>query len=227
MKAILKKELKSYFLSPIGYIFVGLFLAVYSIFFYLDVYVYGTTNFGNMFYSLTTIVTFLVPVLTMRLFAEEKKNGTEQLILTSPRSVTAITLGKFFAALIVVLISELLTFIYFGILMYFGSPNLVTALVTLLGFTLLCSSYIAFGMFASSLTEIQIIAEILTTVVLLVLWFIPNFIPSMQTFSLVNAFTSSFPAGTISLASLVLLGSFTVIFILLTMMVLQRKKNLK
>ena len=227
MWAIIKKEVKSYFLSPFGYIFVGLFLAVYSIFFYLDVYVYGTTNFGNMFYSLTTIVTFLVPVLTMRLFAEEKKNGTEQLILTSPRSVTAITLGKFFAALIVVLISELLTFIYFGILMYFGSPNLVTALVTLLGFTLLCSSYIAFGMFASSLTENQIIAEILTTVVLLVLWFIPNFIPSMQTFSLVNAFTSSFPAGTISLASLVLLGSFTVIFILLTMMVLQRKKNLK
>ena len=227
MWAIIKKEVKSYFLSPIGYIFVGLFLAVYSIFFYLDVYVYGTTNFGNMFYSLTTIVTFLVPVLTMRLFAEEKKNGTEQLILTSPRSVTAITLGKFFAALIVVLISELLTFIYFGILMYFGSPSLVTALVTLLGFTLLCSSYIAFGMFASSLTENQIIAEILTTVVLLVLWFIPNFIPSMQTFSLVNAFTSSFPAGTISLASLVLLGSFTVIFILLTMMVLQRKKNLK
>ena len=221
MWAIIKKEVKSYFLSPIGYIFVGLFLAVYSIFFYLDVYVYGTTNFGNMFYSLTTIVTFLVPVLTMRLFAEEKKNGTEQLILTSPRSVTAITLGKFFAALIVVLISELLTFIYFGILMYFGSPNLVTALVTLLGFTLLCSSYIAFGMFASSLTENQIIAEILTTVVLLVLWFTPNFIPSMQTFSLVNAFTSSFPAGTISLASLVLLGSFTVIFILLTMMVLQ------
>ena len=227
MWAIIKKEVKSYFLSPIGYIFVGLFLAVYSIFFYLDVYVYGTTNFGNMFYSLTTIVTFLVPVLTMRLFAKKKKNGTEQLILTSPRSVTAITLGKFFAALIVVLISELLTFIYFGILMYFGSPNLVTALVTLLGFTLLCSSYIAFGMFASSLTENQIIAEILTTVVLLVLWFIPNFIPSMQTFSLVNAFTSSFPAGTISLASLVLLGSFTVIFILLTMMVLQRKKNLK
>lgn len=227
MWAIIKKEVKSYFLSPIGYIFVGLFLAVYSIFFYLDVYVYGTTSFGNMFYSLTTIVTFLVPVLTMRLFAEEKKNGTEQLILTSPRSVTAITLGKFFAALIVVLISELLTFIYFGILMYFGSPNLVTALITLLGFTLLCSSYIAFGMFASSLTENQIIAEILTTVVLLVLWFIPNFIPSMQTFSLVNAFTSSFPAGTISLASLVLLGSFTVIFILLTMMVLQRKKNLK
>ena len=120
MWAIIKKEVKSYFLSPIGYIFVGLFLAVYSIFFYLDVYVYGTTNFGNMFYSLTTIVTFLVPVLTMRLFAEEKKNGTEQLILTSPRSVTAITLGKFFAALIVVLISELLTFIYFGIFFSFN-----------------------------------------------------------------------------------------------------------
>ena len=179
MWAIIKKEVKSYFLSPIGYIFVGLFLAVYSIFFYLDVYYYGSTNFGNMFYSLTTIVTFLIPVLTMRLFAEEKKTGTEQLLLTSPRSVTAITLGKFFAALIVVLISEVLTFIYYGILMYFGDPNLVTALVTLFGFTLLASAYIAFGMFASSLTENQIIAEILTTVVLLALWFLPNFIPTM------------------------------------------------
>lgn len=227
MWAIIKKEVKSYFLSPIGYIFVGLFLAVYSIFFYLDVYYYGSTNFGNMFYSLTTIVTFLIPVLTMRLFAEEKKTGTEQLLLTSPRSVTAITLGKFFAALIVVLISEVLTFIYYGILMYFGDPNLVTALVTLFGFTLLSSAYIAFGMFASSLTENQIIAEILTTVVLLALWFLPNFIPTMQTFSLVNAFTSSFPAGTISLAAIVLLGSFTILFILLTMMVLQRKKSVK
>ncbi len=227
MWAIIKKEVKSYFLSPIGYIFVGLFLAVYSIFFYLDVYYYGSTNFGNMFYSLTTIVTFLIPVLTMRLFAEEKKTGTEQLLLTSPRSVTAITLGKFFAALIVVLISEVLTFIYYGILMYFGDPNLVTALVTLFGFTLLASAYIAFGMFASSLTENQIIAEILTTVVLLALWFLPNFIPMMQTFSLVNAFTSSFPAGTISLAAIVLLGSFTILFILLTMMVLQRKKSVK
>lgn len=227
MWAIIKKEVKSYFLSPIGYIFVGLFLAVYSIFFYLDVYYYGSTNFGNMFYSLTTIVTFLIPVLTMRLFAEEKKTGTEQLLLTSPRSVTAITLGKFFAALIVVLISEVLTFIYYGILMYFGDPNLVTALVTLFGFTLLASAYIAFGMFASSLTENQIIAEILTTVVLLALWFLPNFIPTMQTFSLVNAFTSSFPAGTISLATIVLLGSFTILFILLTMMVLQRKKSVK
>ena len=227
MWAIIKKEVKSYFLSPIGYIFVGLFLAVYSIFFYLDVYYYGSTNFGNMFYSLTTIVTFLIPVLTMRLFAEEKKTGTEQLLLTSPRSVTAITLGKFFAALIVVLISEVLTFIYYGILMYFGDPNLVTALVTLFGFTLLDRAYIAFVMLASSLTENQIIAEILTTVVLLALWFLPNFIPMMQTFSLVNAFTSSFPAGTISLAAIVLLGSFTILFILLTMMVLQRKKSVK
>lgn len=227
MWAIIKKEVKSYFLSPIGYIFIGLFLAVYSIFFYLDVYLYGNTSFGNMFYSLTTVLTFLVPVLTMRLFAEEKKNGTEQLILTSPRSVTAITLGKFFAALIVVLISEALTFIYFAILMYFGSPNLVTALVNLLGFTLLASSYIAFGMFASSLTENQIIAEIIGTVGLLGIWFLPNFIPSVQTFSLVRAFTSSFPAGTISPAGLVLLGSFTIVFILLTIMVIQRKKNLK
>jgi len=227
MWAIIKKEVKSYFLSPIGYVFIGLFFAVYSLFFYLNVYLYGSTNFGDMFYDLITIVTFLIPVLTMRLFAEEKKNGTEQLILTSPRSVRTITLGKFFATLIVILISEALTFIHYAILMFFGEPNLTTALVNLLGFTLFSAAYVAFGMFISSITENQIIAEILTTVGLLALWFLPNFLSFMQTFSLVNAFTSSFATGTISLAGTVLLVSFTLLFILLTMVVLKRKKSVK
>ena len=162
MWAIFKKEVKSYFLSPIGYVFIGLFLAMCSVFFYLDVINYGSLQFENMFYSASTILTFIVPILTMRTFAEERKLGTEQLLYTSPRSITSIVIGKFLAAVFVVIITEICTLVYFEILCFFGTPHLQTALVTLLGFLMLSMAYISFGMFASSITENQIIAGVIT-----------------------------------------------------------------
>ena len=83
MFAVMKKELKTYFCSPVGYVFIGLFLIMFSIFFYVDVFQYGSTNFEYIFYSGATILTFITPILTMRTIAEERKNGTEQLLLTS------------------------------------------------------------------------------------------------------------------------------------------------
>ena len=144
MWTIIKKEVKSYFLSPIAYIFIGLFLFMNSIFFYLDVYAIGRVNFEYMFGSLATVLTFAVPILTMRMFAEERKNGTEQILYTSPRSITSIVLGKFLAATIIMVICEVFTLMYLGILKYFGQPHISTALVTLLGFLLLSMAYIAF-----------------------------------------------------------------------------------
>ena len=111
MWAVIKKEFKSYFLSPIGYIYIGIFLLLCSLFFYIDIFSYQSTIFSQMFGSTVVVLTFLVPVLTMRMFSEERKNGTEQLLLTSPRSVTSIVLGKFFAACFVVLISTFATLI--------------------------------------------------------------------------------------------------------------------
>ena len=90
MWAIIKKEVRTYFLSPIGYVFVGLFLLMASLFFYSEVLVTGSTMFSNIFYSLSTILIMIVPLLTMRTFSEERKDGTEQLLLTAPRSVTSI-----------------------------------------------------------------------------------------------------------------------------------------
>ena len=113
---------------------------------------------NTYFYSGATILTFLVPILTMRAIAEERKTGTEQLLLTSPLSITKVVLGKFIAATLIVAITEICTFLYFGILCYFGTPHITTALVTLLGFLLLAMSYISFGILASSITENQIIA---------------------------------------------------------------------
>ena len=155
MLAVIKKELKTYLLSPIGYVFIGLFLLIFSIFFYITIFQYRSVNFENLFYNGATVLTFITPVLTMRMYAEERKTGTEQLILTSPRSVTSIVLGKFIAAAIIMLITEAFTFMYFIILKAFGEPSLLVALTTLLGFFLLSLAYISFGMFASSIKKIK------------------------------------------------------------------------
>lgn len=227
MWAIIKKEFKSYFLSPIGYIYIGIFLLTCSLFFYLDLFAYESTEFANMFGSAATVLTFIVPILTMRMFSEERKTGTEQLLLTSPRSVTSIVLGKFFAACLIVLISTLSTLIYYIILSVFGEPHLGSALVAILGFSLLAIAYVSFGMFASSLTENQVIAAIISIGFFILIWFMPNIITSLKSFSLMDAFYNSFMVGTISIQNLVLLLSFTIMFVIFTIMVIQRRKYVK
>ena len=84
-------------------------------------------NFEYLFGNGATILTFVVPLLTMRMFSEERKNGTEQLLLTSPRSITSVVVGKLIAASLVILITEVFTLIYFGILCYFGKPSFTVA----------------------------------------------------------------------------------------------------
>ncbi len=226
MWAIVKKEVKSYFLSPIGYVFIGLFLAMCSVFFYLDVAYYGSLQFENMFYSASTILTFIVPILTMRMFAEERKMGTEQLLYTSPRSMTSIVLGKFIAAMIVILVTEICTLFYLAILYCFGTPHIQTVLVTLLGFFLLSMAYISFGMFASSLTENQIIAGVVTIGFFIITWFLPNFSEALTPLSLINMF-NKFPSGLIALEEIVTYITFTIFFVILTIIVLQRRKCVK
>lgn len=226
MLSVIKKEFKSYFLSPVGYVFIGLFLLMFSIFFHTDVVQYGSTNFEYIFYSGATILTFIVPILTMRTFAEERKTGTEQLLLTAPISLTKVVLGKFIAAALIVIITELCTFLYFGILCFFGTPHITTALATLLGFLLLAISYISFGILASSITENQIIAGVLTVGFNILTWFLPQFNSVFNNFSLINMY-SKFPQGQIDIADTVTFISFTVTCILLTLVVLQRRKSVR
>lgn len=226
MSAIIKKELKSYFYSPVGYVFIGLFLITFSMFFYTDVFTYQSTNFEYIFYSGATILTFIIPILTMRTMAEERKTGTEQLLLTSPLSITKIVIGKFIAATIIVIITELCTFLYFGILSFFGTPHLTTALVTLFGFLLLAISYISFGILASSITENQIIAGVITIVFFVLIWFLPQINDAFTNFSLINMF-SKFPSGQIDIADTVTFITFTIACLLLTIIVMQRKKSVR
>ena len=227
MFAIYKKELKSYFLSPTGYITIGLFLLIFSLFFYLTTVSVGGYDIGNLYFNTARYgLLIIVPILTMRMFAEERKNGTEQLLLTSPLSITKVVLGKFIAAVLVVVITELCTFMYFGILCFFGTPHIVTALVTLLGFLLLAISYISFGILASSITEHQIIAGIITIGFFILTWFLPQFSDIFTNFSLINMF-SKFPTGQIDIADTVTYITFTVACILLTIIFMQRRKSVR
>ena len=226
MWAVIKKEIKSYFYSPVGYVFIGLFLLMFSIFFYTDVFTYQSTNFEYIFYSGATILTFIVPILTMRTFAEERKTGTEQLLLTSPLSITKVVIAKFIAATLIVVITELCTFLYFAILSFFGTPHITTALVTLLGFLLLAMSYISFGILASSITENQIIAGVITIGFFILTWFLPSFSDIFTNFSLINMF-SKFPAGQIDIADTVTFITFTIACLLLTVIFMQRRKSVR
>ena len=226
MLAVIKKELKSYLLSPIGYIFIGLFLIMFSILFYNSIFAAGVAYFEYAFYDASTIMTFLIPVLTMRMFSEERKNGTEQLLLTSPRSLVSIVFGKFFAAMIIVLITVLGTFMHFLVLKHFGSPDIRVALCTMFGFFLLCGAYVSFGMFASSITENQIVASVLTIGVFILMWFLPGVSQEFYKFSLMYMF-DHFPQGVIALNEVVRFVSFSILFILLTIIVLQRRKSVK
>lgn len=226
MLAIIKKEFKNYFLSPIGYIFVGLFMAISSVFFYLYTFLSGNLEFAYIFYNTATALTFITPILTMRMFAEERKNGTEQLLFTSPTSITSIVLGKFISAVLVVCITEILSLMYLAIILHYGVPAIPATILTLVGFILLSMAYISFGMLASSLTENQIIAAIITIGFFIITWFLPEFSTNFSMISLVNLF-EKFPGGVIPIEETVALISFTIVCILLTIIIMQRRKNLK
>lgn len=229
MWAIAKKEFKQYFLSPIGYCFIGVFLLICSLYFYIGIFQYQTASFTLIFSNLLIILflTFMIPILTMRIFSEERKNGTEVLLLTSPRSITSIVLGKFIAAAFVVLIATFSTLIYFFILKFFGKPQFASSIIAIIGISLLALAYVSFGMFASSITENQVVAAVISIGFFIFSWLAPNMISKLSDFSLIDAFTRSFLNGTISVANLVLLVSFTIMFLIFTIMVLQRRKLVK
>ena len=227
MWAVFKKELKSYFLSPIGYVVVGILLLVASVFFYLTTVMYSSIDLGGLyFYTALYGLLIAVPLLTMRMFSEERKTGTEQLILTSPVSITGVVLGKFLAAMAVITIALIISFMYFGILCYFGSPNILVVLVAMLGFLLISGTAVSIGMFASSITESQVIAGVLTMGFLIITLFVPDLDIGLPDIAIMS-FYQNFPSGVIKLSDVVGPVSLALMFITFTIIVMQRRKLVK
>jgi ABC-2 type transport system permease protein len=177
---IAKKEIRAYFNSPIAYVVITVFLVLTGYFFYNSIwwfnnqameaaqnpYYYQQLNinqmvFGPLFHNISIILLLVMPLLTMRLLAEEKKIGTEELLFTSPLSVNQIILGKFLGALFILAVMLLLTAIPTALTFSYGNPQLAPVLIGYLGLFLMGAAFIAVGLFYSSLTENQIVAAVL------------------------------------------------------------------
>ncbi|MFU0826389.1 MAG: putative membrane protein [Lachnoclostridium sp.] len=168
MLAVYKKELKSYFTSMTGYVFIAFFLVIVGIYYVVYNMIQMYANFEYVLSSVSFIFILLVPILTMRLMAEERKQKTDQLLFTSPVSVGKIVAGKFLAVFTVFLIVMGIISVYPLILLQFGSLSLKVAYGSILGFTLLGAAYISIGLFISALTESQLVAAVVSFVVILI-----------------------------------------------------------
>lgn len=189
--ALARREVQSYFSSPVAYVVLALFIFLFGYFFsdYLFVFLersMGRGGFGGpaetlnlnqdlirfLFLTTSVVLLFLIPMLTMRSFAEEIRSGTIELLLTSPLTDFQIVLGKFLGALALYAAMLALTSLHMAILFFFGDPEWKPLLVGYAGMLLLGAAFISFGLLFSSLTRNQIVAGFLTFGTFLFLWLI-------------------------------------------------------
>lgn len=168
MLAIFKRETRSYFTSMIGYVVIGVILAFIGLYYTANCLIYATSDFSIVLYSTTLVMLFVLPALSMRSFADERRNKTDQLLLTSPVTIPEIVLGKYLAQLVVLAVPMAVACVMPLILTRFGTVSLTSAYATLFAYCLLAAACIAVGTFISVLTENQIIAYLATFGVLLV-----------------------------------------------------------
>ena len=227
MGAVIKKELKNYFLSPIGYIVIGIFLLTFSSFFFLTTIENSSIDLTYLFYYTALYgLMFMIPLITMWSFSGERKSGTDQLLLTSPVSMLGVVIAKFLSAFLLILIPVICTLMYFGILCFFEMPNVPIYLTTVLGFLLLSMTFISFGILASSLTESPIISGIITFAFVFAATWVPYLVESLNNLSLMDQFIN-FLYGQINIASVVLFVTLTITCLLITVIIMQRRKSVK
>jgi ABC-2 type transport system permease protein len=168
--AIARRELYSYFVSPIAYVVGALFLVVSGFLFSIILGLSNEASMRSLFGNFAVIFLFIVPALTMRLLAEEQRTGTMELLLTAPVRDSQLVLGKFLGALLLLLGILGVTLIYPIVLVLAGTPDRGPILAGYLGVILQGAAFLAIGLFASSLTQNQVIAALLAFVILLLLW---------------------------------------------------------
>ncbi|MCL2831744.1 MAG: ABC transporter permease [Treponema sp.] len=172
MIAIFKREIKAYFVTPIGYLYMGLFLLITGIFFTFSNIFSQSSYYSGFLGSVLFIYLFAIPLLTMRLFSEERRQKTDQLLLTSPVSIPAIVCGKFLAALTLYAFTIVVTILYAVIIAVYGDLIVTETVGSYIGFLFLGACYIAIGVFISASTENQLTAALVTFFSLMVIWLI-------------------------------------------------------
>ena len=234
MVAIYKREMRAYFTSPIGYIFVALFMAISAWFFMSYTLQQGeNSNFGTYFQMIIVLFVAIIPLLTMKLMSEERKLKTEQLILTGPVTLGGIVISKFLAAFTVFGGSFLLSsFIYYIPLFMYGTPNTVIYFCCVFATLLAGAAFISIGVFISALTENQFIAALGTMTVIIPFLFASSLnsyinnelVRAILSGISITARYSSFSAGVFDWASLLYYISLCGTFLFLTVRVLEKRR---
>ena len=181
MLAVYKRELKSYFTSMTGFVYIAFFLVIAGIYFYVNNLVSLYSNFEYALSSISFIFVIMVPLMTMRILAEERRQKIDQLLLTAPISVEKIVIGKFLAVFTVFLIGMVILLTYPLILTKYGEVNLLQTYGAWFAFLLMGAAYLSIGMFISSLTESQMISAAVTFLVLLLLFFMGDLTKNLPT----------------------------------------------
>lgn len=247
--AILKRELYVYFSSPIAYVVVTIFLLLSGYFFY-SAFAYfsmismqamrmpgvGGINVTEMvlhptFGNMSVIMLLMMPLLTMRLFAEEKKSGTLELVLSYPIREMELLLGKFVACMVVFLIMLVLTWLYPFLLWLYAKPDIGPVVTGYLGLFLMGTAFIALGLMVSSLTENQIVAAAISFGAILMFWLMgwseafaePALGKVLSHLSLLGHF-ESFSKGVIDTRDIIYYINFNILFLFVTIRSLESKR---
>jgi len=232
MFAIYKREVTSYFTTPIGYVFMAVFLAVSGFLFSLTTLQSQTSDVSSYFQFLMFAYVVVIPLLTMKSFSEERRTRTEQLLLTAPVSLTGIVLAKFFAALTMFVSTLLLSCVYFYPLSLYGEVNWPRVWGSLFAMLLIGMTFIAIGLFVSSLTENQFTASLGTIGILLflmILAMVNSLIDSYvirSVLSWVSIYSryANFTYGIFDFGAVVYYISICVVFLFLSVRVFEKRR---
>lgn len=214
--AIFKKELQLYFNSPIAYIVLFIFLIISGFFYSRPLFIQNYATMRHYFDVLPLFLLFFVPAITMRIYSEEYKTGTIELIYTLPFSKVEVVLGKYVAAVVVILSGIVLSIIYPITLFVIGKPDIGMIISGYFGVFLLCLFFASIGVFASSLTKNQIVSYIIAFFIMFVFFILGKigiFLPHWLSYISIDFHYDNFVRGVIDIRDIVFFISFTFLFL--------------
>ncbi len=232
MTAVFKREVRAYFQSPLGYVFIAVMYFFTAYYFFTYNLYNNTTDMSALFNQLFSVVLFLVPILTMRLMSEDKRARTDQLLLTAPVSRIGIVLGKYFSALCVYLVAISASLLMALVLAVYGTPDWPVIIGNIIGLVLLGAALIAICMFLSSITESQVIAAVSGFAVSLFLVLVDaliyvvsgELVQKIFSYMSFNGRYNGFTIGIIDFSNVLFFLSIAAMFVLLTAAVLEKRR---
>ncbi|MBR1831695.1 MAG: ABC transporter permease subunit [Ruminiclostridium sp.] len=232
MTAIMKRELSAYFKSPIGYVFIAVSFLFSGFFFWYFALSVGSTDISYVFLGMFYVYMIFVPVLTMRLMADENKQRTDQLLLTSPVGLMRLVAGKFLSAYIVFMLGDLVLLIYGVVMSFFAAVNWAIIFGNFVALALIGAIFVSAGLFVSTLTESQMVAaigSIAVNVALALINVVATVVPVQVISDVIKQLSVfdryyEFTTGIFSLSGVIFFLSAVVIFLFLTVRVLERRR---